>query len=175
MRIRLIIVLMLSLAVQGLQAKPTRQEQDPAKESARLMNQANRLLRQKDYLQAMDSATLALSLWGDNQEAKLFIYRQWDKMSKQANQLITDNTETNDLDQSRVRLNTYRLLMEINDNLRNCHMPIHGSYDRWVWQPELQYWDGHYMEEKARVKQLEKIQQEQQAAMQQEKELPNAQ
>lgn len=121
----------------------------------RLMTAANKLQRQQQYLEAMDSATLVLTVDPDSRAAKEFVHSHWDQMMRSAQKTLEENHQENNLEQARRRLQVYRYLVEINDNLRMTPLPLHGVNDRWVWQPEVQYWDGHFNDELRRVYRLE--------------------
>lgn len=121
----------------------------------RIMHHAQQLQHKQQYLEAMDSATLALVIFPDSHAAKEFIHRNWDRMSRWADKELDSNPSQKDLEQSRRRLLVYRYLVEINDNLRDIELPLHGTNDKWVWQPEIQYWDGHFNEELQRVERLQ--------------------
>ena len=88
-----------------------------------------------------------------------------------ATELIEAHAVVEDLGDARVRYNTYRLMADINDNLQAAPLPIHANYDRWVWMPEMQYWDGYLSDEKKRVKRLEKEEAARKAVLDAEKEL----
>ncbi len=129
----------------------------------RMMAAANKLQRQQQYLEAMDSATLVLTICPDSRAAKEFVHSHWDLMTRSAQKILEENHQENDLEQARRRLQVYRYLVEINDNLRMTALPLHGVNDRWVWQPEVQYWDGHFNDELQRVYRLEEEEKKHQA------------
>lgn len=129
---------------------------EDAQEAARLMTKAEKLFKKHLYLEAMDSATLAYRICPQSVAARTFIYKNWDKTMRFATDLLETHIIVEDLEDSRVRYNTYRLMVDINDNLQSSPLPIHGNYDRWVWMPEMQYWDGYLSDERRRLKRLEK-------------------
>ena len=123
--------------------------------ATRILRHAQKLQHKQQYLEAMDSATLALVINPESHAAKEFIYHNWDRMVRWADRVLDTNPSQTDLEQSRRRLLVYRYLVEINDNLRDIDLPLHGTADKWVWQPEIQYWDGHFNEELQRVERLQ--------------------
>lgn len=125
-------------------------EQDPIRYSQHLMREANKLWNNHQYLHAMDSATLALFNNPQMQKAADFIYKHWDQTMRYASNRIEHNDKLHNINHVQIRLETYKLLVEIYDNIKYCHLPLHGVNDSWIWQPEIQYWDGHYQEEEAR-------------------------
>lgn len=129
-----------------------------ARTATRLMQKATSLQSKGQILEAMDSATLALSVYDKCNVAKNFIYRNWDKTMRSASAQIVELSDLNDFYQAQQRLIIYRYLNEINTNIRYCKLPIHGPKDRWVWQPDIQYWQGHLDDEMKRVNRLEKLQ-----------------
>jgi hypothetical protein len=129
---------------------------EDAQEAARLMTKAEKLYKKHLYLEAMDSATLAYRICPQSVAARTFIYKHWDQTMRFATGLLEAHSIVEDLEHSRVRYNTYRLMVDINDNLQSSPLPIHGNYDRWVWMPEMQYWDGYLSDERKRLKRLEK-------------------
>ena len=110
---------------------------------------AERLWRQGEYQEAMDSATRALSVMPNNSAAKNFIHDHWDRFIKETNSALEKNADENDLRQSLVRLEIYRLVAEVADNVREIQMPIVGT--NWQWVPELYYSQGDYDSERMHV------------------------
>ncbi len=104
-----------------------------------------------EHLEAMDSATLLLSLDHENRAAINFVYRHWDKTMEQTTDKLSTLTDESSLDQAKERLDIYRLLDEIHLNLRSVPMPFYGPNNRWVWQPEVNYFTGTYDTERIRV------------------------
>lgn len=125
--------------------------------ATRLMLKASSLQSKGQTLEAMDSATLALSIYDKCDLAKNFIYRNWDKTMRSASAKLVELNDLNDFYQAQQRLIIYHYLNEINTHIRYCKLPIHGPKDRWVWQPEIQYWQGHLDDEMKRVNRLEKL------------------
>ena len=148
----------------------TATEAEDAQEAAKLMTKAEKLYKKHLYLEAMDTATLAYRTCAKSVAAKTFIYKHWDQTMRYATSVLESHDEPENLQHARVRCNTYRLLMEINDNIQASPLPIHGNYDRWVWMPEMQYWDGYYTEERKRLKRLEAEKASQQAVIDSETE-----
>ena len=146
-------------------------EAEDSQLAARLMTKAEKLYKKHLYLEAMDSATLAYRIYPKSVAARTFIYKNWDQTMRYATGLLEAHCIVEDLEDSRVRYNTYRLLVDINDNLQSSPLPIHGNYDRWVWMPEMQYWDGYLSDERKRLKRLEKEEAARQAVIDAEKEL----
>lgn len=147
-------------------------EAEDANEAARLMTKAEKLYKKHMYLEAMDSATLAYRTFPKSVAARTFIYKHWDQTIRYATALLESHSEVEKLADSRVRFQTYRLLMSINDNLQASPLPLRGNYDKWVWMPEMQYWDGYYFEEKKRLKRLEAEFEAEQQALEAEVEEP---
>lgn len=132
-------------------------EAEDANEAARLMTKAEKLYKKHMFLEAMDSATYAYRLYPKSVAARTFIYKHWDETIRFATNQLETYIEPENLAHSRVRYETYRRMMSINDNLQSSPLPIHGNYDKWVWLPEMQYWDGYFFEEKKRLKRLEAV------------------
>lgn len=128
-----------------------------ARTATRLMIKASSLQSKGNQLEAMDSATLALSIYDKCDLAKNFIHKNWDKTMRAASARLVELSDLNDFYQAQQRLIIYRYLSEINTNIRYCKLPLHGPKDRWVWQPEIQYWQGHLDDEMKRVTRLEKL------------------
>lgn len=142
----LCIMALISMVIQPLYATTTNEEHQYKRTAFRLMRSADRLYVKKQYLEALDSATLALSIQEDNQYAKNFIHAHWDKSIKNAKSRLEELNDLTDLSVARERLRIYTQLVEIQSNLQTISLPIHGPNDRWVWHPEIEYWQGHYDE-----------------------------
>lgn len=110
----------------------------------KLLSSAQRLQKEGLYLEAMDSATLALRIDEDNRNAKDFVYRNWDNLIRQTDSYLEQLSDMESLEHSAARCETYRLLEEIYNNLREVRMPLYGPNQSWVWQPEIAYYTGHY-------------------------------
>ena len=151
-----LILMLLSISVQ---AENNLSDNDwAARTATRLMFKASSLQSKGNQLEAMDSATLALSIYDKCDLAKNFIHKNWDKTMRSASAQLTRLDNLNDFYQAQQRLIIYHYLNEINTNIRYCKLPLHGPKDRWVWQPEIQYWQGHLDDETRRVNRLEKLQ-----------------
>lgn len=116
----------------------------------KLLSSAQRLQKDGQYLEAMDSATLALTIDEDNRNAKDFIHRNWDNLVRMTDSRLSQLTDMESLEQAAARTETYRLLEDIYNNLRDVRMPLYGPNQSWVWQPEIAYYTGHYDEERFR-------------------------
>lgn len=122
----------------------------PAETSAfKLLISAEKLWKKGAYEEAMDSATRVLVIMPNNSAAKNFLHDHWDKMQHHTTAVLEKNADENDLQQSLVRLELFRLLAEINDNLREVQMPLVGT--NWQWYPELYYNQGDYDSERMHV------------------------
>lgn len=117
----------------------------------RLLMSMERLQRADSYLEAMDSATLVLTIDEDNRTAKEFVYRHWDNMMEHTREQLTANSDLENLEQTARRCEIYRLLDEIYTHLYDVSLPLYGPDNRWVWQPEMAYYSGHYDEERNRT------------------------
>ena len=117
----------------------------------KLLSSAQRLQKEGLYLEAMDSATLALRIDEDNRNAKDFVYRNWDNLIRQTDSYLGQFNDMESLEHAAARCETYRLLEEIYNNLREVRMPLYGPNQSWVWQPEIAYYTGHYDEERFRA------------------------
>ena len=115
----------------------------------RLLMYTERLWRAGEYEEAMDSATRVLTLMPNNSTAKNFLHDHWDQMIKHVNTKLEQNADETSLEQSLVRLETFRLLAEIADNLREIKMPLVGT--DWQWYPELYYSQGDYDSERMHI------------------------
>ncbi|HCS87551.1 MAG TPA: hypothetical protein DIW30_03800, partial [Bacteroidales bacterium] len=117
----------------------------------RLVMSMERLWRADQYLEAMDTATYVLSLQPSNRAAADFIYYRWEKMDEDTHRRLQNLPDENDILQAMERCEIYRLLDEIYTHLSDVPLPLHGTNDRWVWQPEVSYFTGHYDSERSRV------------------------
>ena len=166
-------ILIATICLCGLNAfaTETEEEKEANQNSVRMMNHATKLWKNGQYLEAMDSASLALSTYEASTSAKNFIRKHWNETLDYGKYLIEHNTNTKDLKETKTRMDTYRMLMEINDNLKTCRLPIQGPNNRWLWMPDIQYWDGYYNEEAHLYRILKKKQEELEKALEKEKEL----
>jgi hypothetical protein len=122
----------------------------PAETSAfKLLMHTERLWRAEQWQEAMDSATRVLVIAPNNSAAKNFVHDHWDDMLRRTATTLEKNADEANLNQSLVRLEIYRLMAEIADNLREVQMPIVGT--DWQWYPELYYNQGDYDSERMHV------------------------
>ena len=121
---------------------------------ARMNVQMNKLWQQKQYLEAMDTAVCILSIDNDHRAATDFVYRNWDKMRHWADNRLQNLYDEESVDEAVERCEIYRLLDEINSTLRTVPMPLYGPKERWVWQPEINYYSGHYDTERVKLVRL---------------------
>ena len=106
--------------------------------------QIERMQMKKQYLEAMEAATAMLS---DNPESRWaidFVHKHWDKTMRITNNRLAELTDPDDRQQSLERSYIYQMLNNINDNLRTVPMPLYGPNQKWAWQPEISYYEGHY-------------------------------
>lgn len=120
----------------------------------RLSAQMQKLWKERQYLEAMDTAVYILSLDNDHRVATDFVYRNWDRMQQWSDQRLQSLYDEESVDESVERCEIYRLLDEINTNLRTVKMPLYGPKERWVWQPEINYYSGHYDTERVNIVRL---------------------
>lgn len=113
-----------------------------------------RLGRADQWLAAMDTATLVLTLDPQSRAATNFVYRNWDKMTRQMETQLRTLTDEYDLEQAEQRCELYRLLDNIYAHLLEIDLPLYGPNDSWVWQPEVGYYAGHYEAERRHTLQL---------------------
>lgn len=103
------------------------------------------------YREAMIIATDILVEQPSNRTAIDFIHANWEKMSKATNADLGKVPNPNDLEQTKKRCLIYEQLNQINDNLLSVPMPLYGANNKWVWQPEIGYYQGIYDEERNRT------------------------
>ncbi len=159
-----IILLCLSIALclpllaakQEQKQKATEQTEQKQKEPStlRLTYAMLRLKQQKDYIGAMQYATLLLERNRKNSMALIFVHDNWDKMTLQAQQTIEAHAQDDDLDDAEARCGVYERLGVIEDNLKGVSMPLKGANNSWVWQPEMLYQEGQYNAERERLLRL---------------------
>lgn len=99
-------------------------------------------------LEAMDTATLILTYDRDYRAAVDFVYRNWDKTMQMTEKELSQLNDEQSLEQAQRRCDIYRVLDEVYDNLRQVRMPLYGPNQKWVWQPEIGYYTGHYDDER---------------------------
>lgn len=113
--------------------------------------QMERLRKDGQWLEAMDTATLILNFDQDNRSATDFVYRYWDKTMKLTDERLQRLSDEQNLEQAKERCEIYRVLDEIHDHLRQIKMPLYGPNQKWVWQPEIGYYTGHYDAERTKT------------------------
>ncbi len=118
----------------------------------KLLVATEKLWRADQYQEAMDSATRVLTIAPNNSAAKNFLHNHWDDLMRRTSATLEKNSDENDLRQSLVRLEIYRLMAEIADNLREVEMPLVGT--DWQWYPEMYYSQGDYDSERMHVYRL---------------------
>jgi len=138
------------------------------KEMARMLHVANKLHQKHLHLQAMDTATYALSLYEGSYLLKDFVRKNWDDAMKEAQDRLDTLLDSKTIRQVRERVQVYQYLVDINDNFRSISLPLYGRNNSWMWQPEIQYWAGHLNHELQLLQTLEE--QEQKRIEQEEQE-----
>ncbi len=141
MKRKILIGLLLAMCVVPLSAQRV----------MRTLIHMEKLQRNGDHLQAMDTAVYVLTIDADNRIAKQFVYEHWDKTMRETNQQLSALSDANDLAQSQQRLHIYKQLDEIHTNLSHISLPLYGPNERWVWQPEVGYYTGLYDSERMRL------------------------
>lgn len=137
---KIVLILLTSLLAVSLSAETS---------GIKLLMAAERLWKKGAYEEAMDSATRCLVVMPTNSSAKNFLHDHWDRMIHHTNSVLEKNADENSLEQSLVRLEIFRLMAEINDNLREIPMPLVGT--NWQWYPELYYNQGDYDSERMHI------------------------
>lgn len=137
---KLLFILLTSLLAVRLSAETS---------AIRLQMHAERLWRAGQYVEAVDSAARVLTIMPNNSAAKNFLHDHWEKMMRHVTTTLEQNSDEKSLEQSLVRLETYRLLAETADYLREVQMPLVGT--NWQWYPELYYSQGDYDSERSHV------------------------
>lgn len=127
------------------------------REAMRIMQHANRLQRQGESLQALDSAAYALSVYPTSTAAAEFLRKHWNDTMEETMHQLSLLTERDDLFQCRRRETIYRMLVEINQSMRSVPLPLYGPNRRWVWQPDIQYWEGHWDEAQQELERVERL------------------
>lgn len=120
----------------------------------KLVMSMERLQRNGHWLEAMDTAVYVLTLDAGNRLAANFMYRNWDNMMQKTNRLLGTLTDEENIGQAEQRCEIYRLLDEIQLHISEVEMPLYGPNGRWVWQPEISYYAGHYDAERTRTLRL---------------------
>ncbi len=141
----LLSVLLFPLCVQGKENRPR---------ITRLLVSMERLWRADSYLESMDTATYILTLQPTNRIATDFIYHHWDDMQESVRKQLSVLQDEDDLEQAMERCEIYRLLDEINSHFMDIPLPLRDTKDRWVWQPEISYYTGHYDAARTKVVEL---------------------
>ena len=137
---KIVLIVLTSLLAVSLSAETS---------GIKLLMSAERLWKKGAYEEAMDSATRCLVVMPTNSAAKNFLHDHWDRMMHHTNSVLEKNADENNLEQSLVRLELFRLMAEINDNLREIPMPLVGT--NWQWYPELYYSQGDYDTERMHI------------------------
>lgn len=137
---KIVLIVLTSLLAVSLSAETS---------GIKLLMSAERLWKKGELVEAMDSATRCLVVMPTNSAAKNFLHDHWDRMMRHTNSVLEKNADENNLEQSLVRLELFRLLAEINDNLREVPMPLVGT--NWQWYPELYYNQGDYDSERMHI------------------------
>lgn len=156
-------ILLCQLAVISLDAASyydrnnTEQNDEQEKSKTALLKmcfQMERLRKDGHWLEAMDTATLVLTYDNTYRTAVDFVYRYWDKTMRITNERLQLLNDDEDLAQAQQRCEIYRVLDEVHYNLRQVKMPLYGPNERWVWQPEIGYYTGHYDAERIKTYRL---------------------
>ena len=113
--------------------------------------QMEKLRKDGRWLEAMDTATLILTYDKDYRVAADFVHRYWDKTMSITNERLQRLSDDESLEQAEERCEIYRVLDEVHDNLRAIKMPLYGAGEKWVWQPEIAYYTGHYDTERQKT------------------------
>lgn len=150
---KLCLTLFLSVLLLPLSA----QEKENRPKISRLVVSMERLWRADSYLESMDTATYILTLQPTNRTATDFIYRHWDEMQESTRKQLLALPDEDDLEQAMQRCEIYRLLDEINSHFGEIPLPLCGANDRWVWQPEVSYYTGHYDAARSKVVDMLKV------------------
>ena len=103
------------------------------------------------WLEAMDTATLILTYDRDYRVAVDFVHRYWDKTMRLTDERLQRLSDEESLAQAEERCEIYRVLDEVHENLRDVKMPLYGPNQKWVWQPEVAYYTGHYDTERQKT------------------------
>lgn len=119
------------------------------------LNHAQKMVQQKKYLQAMDSATYALSLYPDNYSLCNFVRKYWDHAIEESQYRLDTLSDYRSIEHARQRVGIFQHLVNINDNLNTLSLPLHGRNNSWEWQPDIQYWVGHLDHEEKHLLYLE--------------------
>ncbi|MBR3565106.1 MAG: hypothetical protein IKN91_02085 [Paludibacteraceae bacterium] len=121
---------------------------------AQLVLEMNRSQRQGDYLEALVYATDILRKDPNHTIAKEFVHKNYERMDHQAKDRISEIAFSEDAAELEEMCEIYRKLSAINENLSEVEMPLKGGnklIGEWVWQPEIQYYRGHYDRARSRV------------------------
>lgn len=120
---------------------------------ADLVQQMNKAQRDGDYLEALVQATAILKQDKNHRIAKDFVHTNYQRMDMQAKERISEIAFSEDAADLEEVCEIYRKLSDLNDNLSEVDMPLHGGNKitgEWDWRPEIQYYRGHY--DRARTK-----------------------
>lgn len=127
--------------------------------TASLVLQMNKAQRDGDYLGALVYASAILKRDKNHRVSKDFVHDNYQRMDQQAKMRISEIAFSDDAAELEEVCEIYRKLSEINDNLSDVEMPLRGGNKitgEWVWQPEIQYYRGHYDQARTRVLELYK-------------------
>ncbi|MBR6355136.1 MAG: hypothetical protein IKS01_05075 [Paludibacteraceae bacterium] len=134
-----LIFCLISLCVMGTTNYTAKEQKD----IARHLLVAQKLSMKHQYLEALDSATVSLSMYEDAYSLRDFVRKNWNKaMTEVQNRIDTLQDETS-IPQTEERIWVYQRLVSINDNLSTVSLPLTGRNGSWVWQPDMEYWAGH--------------------------------
>ena len=95
------------------------------------------------YLEALDSATLSLSIYEEAYSLRDFVRKNWNKAMTEVQNRIDTLQDEKSIPQTEERIWVYQRLVSINDNLSMVSLPLTGRNGSWVWQPDMEYWAGH--------------------------------
>ena len=118
----------------------TAQEQ---KDISRRLLLAQKLAMKHQYLEALDSATLSLSIYEEAYSLRDFVRKNWNKAMTEVQNRIDTLQDEKSIPQTEERIWVYQRLVSINDNLSMVSLPLTGRNGSWVWQPDMEYWAGH--------------------------------
>ena len=120
--------------------------------TAQLVQRTQKAKRHKDYLTAMVHASELLSRNQNNSYAKNFVHDNWGMMMQQVDEIISQNTDMEDVEQCANRTRAYSLLADVERRINTVSMPLRGN--GWQWQPEMLYTAGEYQSERMHLSRL---------------------
>ena len=118
----------------------TAQEQ---KDISRRLLLAQKIAMKHQYLEALDSATLSLTMYEEAYSLRDFVRKNWNKAMTEVQNRIDTLQDEKSIPQTEERIWVYQRLVSINDNLSTVSLPLTGRNGSWVWQPDMEYWAGH--------------------------------